>query len=394
MNAHAMNLNPSQAVQPQNPAGKQADSTAAETPFSQVLSSEIAQNRKGDEARQDAEAGQDTAAQAGGSIEGGTIPATTTPEAGAPALDLHSADQVIDAIQATNAIQVTDAAPAPEALLGLVPPPAQLKPEAVGMASAATEASATLPASMQPAALPSLQNLSKGSAALATQTGPLANNGRGNPKIDPALPGKAAVQAAQETSAFPTQLAAARQADVQMAGELLSDLMSHPAMRPATHAPHDALPAPGEIASPRLAPSVGTTAWGQALGEKIVWMASNTQQTATLTLNPPNLGPLQVVLNVSNEQATASFFAAQPEVRQALEAAFPRLREMMNEAGIQLGQATVSADTPQQFNDSSDRQAQRAGQAFPGADEAIAAGMQPVQAPVQRSGRGLVDTFA
>ena len=139
---------------------------------------------------------------------------------------------------------------------------------------------------------------------------------------------------------------------------------------------------------------MGTTAWCQALGEKIVWMASTTQQTATLTLNPPNLGPLQVVLNVSNEQATASFFAAQPEVRQALEAAFPRLREMMNEAGIQLGQATVSADTPQQFNDSSDRQAQRSGQSFPGADEAIATGMQSIQAPVQRSGRGLVDTFA
>jgi flagellar hook-length control protein FliK len=388
MNAHAMNLNPSQAVQPQNPAGKQADSTAAETPFSQVLSSEIAQNRKSDEARQDAEAGQDPAAQAGGSIEGGAIPVTTTTETGAPALDLHSADQVIDAIQAT------DAAPTPEALLGLVLPPAQLKPEAGGMTPSVTEASATLAASMQPATLLSLQNLSKGSAAPATQTGPLANNGRGNPRIDPALSGKAAVQATQETSAFPAQLAAARQADVQKAGELMSDLMSHPAMRPATHAPLDALPAPGEIASPRLAPSVGTTAWGQALGEKIVWMASNTQQTATLTLNPPNLGPLQVVLNVSNEQATASFFAAQPEVRQALEAAFPRLREMMNEAGIQLGQATVSADTPQQFNDSSDRQAQRAGQAFPGADEAIATGMQPVQAPVQRSGRGLVDTFA
>ncbi len=138
---------------------------------------------------------------------------------------------------------------------------------------------------------------------------------------------------------------------------------------------------------------MGTPAWNQALGDKIVWMAAGAQQSATLTLNPPNLGPLQVVLNVTNEQATASFFSAQPEVRQALEAAFPRLREMMNEAGIQLGQASVSADTPQQ-NNTPDRQPQRIAAPFPGADESAAGGVQALHAPAQTAGRGLVDTFA
>jgi flagellar hook-length control protein FliK len=134
---------------------------------------------------------------------------------------------------------------------------------------------------------------------------------------------------------------------------------------------------------------VGTTAWNQALGEKIVWMAAGSQQSATLTLNPPNLGPLQIVLNISNDQATASFFSAQPEVRQALEAAFPRLKEMMNEAGIQLEQATVSADTPRQ-DDTPDHQApgsrRLAGKHQPG--------LLTVHAPIQQSGRGLIDTFA
>jgi flagellar hook-length control protein FliK len=122
-------------------------------------------------------------------------------------------------------------------------------------------------------------------------------------------------------------------------------------------------------------------------------MASGTQQTASLTLNPPNLGPLQIVVNVTNDQATASFFSAQPEVRHALEAAFPRLREMMNDAGIQLGQATVSADTPQQ-NDTPDRQAQRIAPAFLGTDPAAPASQSLAQAPIRQAGRGLVDTFA
>jgi flagellar hook-length control protein FliK len=81
-------------------------------------------------------------------------------------------------------------------------------------------------------------------------------------------------------------------------------------------------------------------------------------------------------------------------VRQALEAAFPRLREMMNEAGIQLGQATVSADTPRQQDDPSNRQAQRIAAPFPGAEEAVTGTLQAVQMPVRQSGRGLIDTFA
>jgi len=122
-------------------------------------------------------------------------------------------------------------------------------------------------------------------------------------------------------------------------------------------------------------------------------MAAGAQQTASLTLNPPNLGPLQIVVQVTNDQATASFFSAQPEVRHALEAAFPRLREMMSDAGIQLGQASVSADTPQQHS-TPDRQASRIALPLPGTDHAAPAALQAMQAPGRPSGRGLIDTFA
>ncbi|MDA8127070.1 MAG: flagellar hook-length control protein FliK, partial [Betaproteobacteria bacterium] len=164
----------------------------------------------------------------------------------------------------------------------------------------------------------------------------------------------------------------------------------------ARTAPHAATePAAGPAdAAPRLGPPVGTTAWSQALGDRLVWMAAGSQQTVSLALNPPDLGPLQVVLNVAHDQATASFFSAQPEVRHALEAAFPRLREMMSDAGIQLGQATVSADTPRQQNDAPDRQASRVASPFAGSDAGAAADAQAISAPVRRHVRGLVDTFA
>lgn len=144
--------------------------------------------------------------------------------------------------------------------------------------------------------------------------------------------------------------------------------------------------------SAKLAPQVGSPGWDQALGQKVVWMVQGAQQSATLTLNPPDLGPLQVTLNVSNNQATANFTAHQPEVRHALEAAMPRLREMLNDAGIQLGQSSVSAGSPNQQNAFSDqrqsgRQASHSG-----------ATTEPVihvsHVPLPSSGNGIVDTFA
>lgn len=145
----------------------------------------------------------------------------------------------------------------------------------------------------------------------------------------------------------------------------------------------------------KLTPPVGTPAWDQALGNRVVWMAGSDMQSASLSLNPPDLGPLQVVLNVANNQASATFSAAQPEVRQALEAAMPKLREMLEEAGIQLGQATVDAGTPNR-QDSSDRQPQYGsrmndGENKLGGTESVAA--TPRQAALVR-GQGLVDTFA
>ena len=96
-------------------------------------------------------------------------------------------------------------------------------------------------------------------------------------------------------------------------------------------------------ASDHLTAHVGTDAWNDQVGQKVVYMLDGEDQTASLTLNPPDLGPLQVVLSVSNGQADVTFSSNQLEVRQALENALPRLQEMMGESGIALGNATVNA---------------------------------------------------
>lgn len=93
-----------------------------------------------------------------------------------------------------------------------------------------------------------------------------------------------------------------------------------------------------------IAPSMGQTGWNEAIGQRLVWMASQNIQTATLNINPEHLGPLQVQIQMdSNQQANVQFFSAQPEVRLALQNSIPMLSQMLEQTGIQLGQSDVSS---------------------------------------------------
>lgn len=93
---------------------------------------------------------------------------------------------------------------------------------------------------------------------------------------------------------------------------------------------------------------VGSRAWPQAIAERVSWMVQGEQQFARLKLNPPNLGPLEVRVSVSQEQTNVAFLAQHASVREALEAAMPRLREMFDQSSLQLVRADVSDPGAQQ----------------------------------------------
>jgi flagellar hook-length control protein FliK len=155
-------------------------------------------------------------------------------------------------------------------------------------------------------------------------------------------------------------------------------------------------------AADQLSAQVGTDAWENQLGQKVVYMVGSEEQTASLTLNPPDLGPMQVVLSVSNDQASVTFSSNQQEVRQALENALPRLREMMSESGIALGNASVNAGMPDgrqaQQQDGSSRGGRNLGRArgIAGVDSADGADAAPrvITRSMPLGESGMVDTFA
>jgi flagellar hook-length control protein FliK len=138
----------------------------------------------------------------------------------------------------------------------------------------------------------------------------------------------------------------------------------------------------------------GKAGWDQAISQKVVWMLGAQEQSATLTLNPPDMGPLQVVIHVHNDQADTTFISDNAEVRQALQDGMDNLRDKMNESGIQLGQANVSSGGQMQQQFQRTAQQSRANTSL--VNNASASPIEHVSSAktLVRITNGLVDTFA
>jgi flagellar hook-length control protein FliK len=142
-----------------------------------------------------------------------------------------------------------------------------------------------------------------------------------------------------------------------------------------------------EVAAPVHGPD-----FAAALSQQVVWMADKDAQVAELRINPPELGPVEVRLHISGDDAVVQFASAHAEVRSAIEASLDRLRESMAQAGVQLGQTSVSAES---FRDQS-AQGSGAGEHRKGYRTVVEqTDPQWTPAPIA-SGvrRGLVDLFA
>lgn len=90
----------------------------------------------------------------------------------------------------------------------------------------------------------------------------------------------------------------------------------------------------------------GQAGWHDDVGQKLTWMVGNNRQQADLVLNPPQLGRIEVSLTMNGDQATAIFTSSNPAVREALEGSLHRLREVLADAGVNLGQTQVGSESP------------------------------------------------
>jgi flagellar hook-length control protein FliK len=141
----------------------------------------------------------------------------------------------------------------------------------------------------------------------------------------------------------------------------------------------------------RVDTPLGQSGWHEEMGQKLTWMVANNRQQADLVLTPPQLGRVEVSLTMNGDQATAIFTSANPAVREALEGSLQRLREVLADAGVSLGQTQVGSESPSQ----SSRQEERGFGTEQGVRYAATVALPGSSATVRSgAGRGMVDVFA
>lgn len=306
--------------------------------------------------------------------------------------------EILAALPASRA-ESGEAAPASD--LPAAPDLAALLPALAVPAATSTPAAVTgTPAAgddraLEPALAASMQERFT-PAAPAVQPPPVSAR-----PADPPGHGQALLQAAQvmtpaaEGTAPAAAIVQPVQADVRLpvatepgmpaaAESAASPALAH-AAAPLAHASQ----AGESPAAARIDTPVGSRGWDAEIGQKVVWMVNRMESRAELTLTPPQLGRVEVTISVSGDQTHATFVSASPAAREALEQALPRLREILADAGISLGQASVNAGSTQGGREEAPadhRAAQRGAAAEPAG--------RPAETQWLRRGNGLIDTFA
>lgn len=142
------------------------------------------------------------------------------------------------------------------------------------------------------------------------------------------------------------------------------------------------------------APMEQSTRWAAEVGDRLAWVANSRLSAATLQINPPQLGPIEVRIVMSGDQAAVSFAAVQPQTREAIQQALPALASSFASQGLTLGQTSVGRDgMPQPGGQgSSDSGGGRFAAGVVRGDREVEGISGVVSAG--RGGQGLVDTFA
>jgi flagellar hook-length control protein FliK len=278
---------------------------------------------------------------------------------------------------------------------------------------AATDATPVDPASLPlvPFALPIVAAPASSGSDVppedAPQTGkPVAGNKTFLPVAGHDLPAQSKLQeqpivtAAATDEQEPASFAATLQAlpvgkpDTPQLDRAVSPLDAPASATPAAAMPMEARTENAHRAAPlstAVSVPVQSTRWGDSFSERVVWITGQNVHAAEIHIEPPQLGPIEVRVSITNDQANLMFTAPHAVARDAIQTSLPRLQEMLIDSGLTLGNVSVGAHTP------GERQpGYRDGNNASGSGDAVAAIDSASTQSVSRLQHklGLVDLFA
>jgi len=121
-------------------------------------------------------------------------------------------------------------------------------------------------------------------------------------------------------------------------------------LTPLSSAPQNLTPlssSPASSLSLSMGENIQNSNWSQQLTQQVSYMVRGGVQQAEVRLNPAHLGPMEIKLSINDDQATVNFVTQHAPVRDAVDAALPRLKEMLEQQGLNLAGADVSTQSEQ-----------------------------------------------
>lgn len=175
------------------------------------------------------------------------------------------------------------------------------------------------------------------------KSGPLAERPAGAAATDPVV-GTTITPPASDLAALPGWLqqfnkAAGLNADPQTPAGPLAGLVAAPA------GPSHTLTAGPLAPTTPLHAAPGSPEFPQQLGVEVMLMARDGVGRAVLTLNPADLGPIQIDLKMHAQVVDLSFAVAHGATREAITQSLPKLGEMLAAQGLSLGSSHVGGES-------------------------------------------------
>lgn len=162
-----------------------------------------------------------------------------------------------------------------------------------------------------------------------------------------------------------------------------------PVAAAAGHPTRSAEPGPPLLTELRAA--VGSDEFAPALGARLSVLVRDGIEHAQLKLNPAELGPIEVRIDVDGQRAQVDFSAAHATTRQALQDAVPALASALRESGLTLTGGGVFEQPREQRGDTSPQHTRHA-PASP--DRAVDDSLPAPAGPRLSRARGVLDLYA
>lgn len=206
---------------------------------------------------------------------------------------------------------------------------------------------------------------------------------------EPGAASAAGLTTESRAGAEPTAQAGSRSFAAELQATLANPGLAQPAATVASAA--NPTPAATTAAQGQLAASPGSPAFAPELGATLATFVRDGVHHARLELNPAEMGPLTVQIQLDGQTAQVHLAAQNADTRQALEQAMPTLAGSLREAGLTLGGGGVF-EQPRQPQQQDGPGESRSGGPRGEADDPRGGQAQQPAAPPRR--RGVVDLVA